>query len=136
MYITWKYYMSHYGHRLNVSCHFLTALQLHVTDCEKVSSKWLKIEAELLRERAVFGPGPGVMLSCGWIQDVVEGPNRTRSRIRRKARRRSKRVQPQKNINKSGGLLYPTDTVMMSQPVTTGSRNVVFKEQHVRRKQE
>lgn len=97
--ITWTYCRPDYGHRLMFFCHSLPALQLHITDCEKVSSKWLKMEAELLRERAVFGPGPGVLLSCGWIQDVVEGPNRTRSRIRRKARRRSKRVQPQKNTN-------------------------------------
>lgn len=74
----------------------LCAPQLHVSDCEKVSSKWLKIEAELLRERAVFGPGPGVLLSRGWVQDAAEGPNRTRARIRRKARRSSKRVQPPK----------------------------------------
>lgn len=117
-------------------CHFLHTPQLHVTDGEKVSSEWLKIEAELLRERAVFGPGPGVLLSRGWVQDAVEGPNRTRSRIRRKARRRSKRVQPQKKNNHlSLGPLCPTDPVMVSHPITTGARNVVFEEQHVGRKQ-
>lgn len=55
---------------------------------EGVSSKWLHVEAELLRERAVFGPGPGVLLSRDWVQDAAEGPNRTRPRIRRKALRR------------------------------------------------
>lgn len=33
------------------------------------------------------------------------------------------------------GLLCPTDAAMMSFPITTGARNVVFKEQHVGRKQ-
>ncbi|XP_029305197.1 LOW QUALITY PROTEIN: WD repeat- and FYVE domain-containing protein 4 [Cottoperca gobio] len=67
-------------------------LQLRASEWERVSSKWLHVEAELLRERAVFGPGPGVLLSRDWVQDAAEGPNRTRSRIRRKALRRSKRV--------------------------------------------
>ncbi|XP_076599423.1 WD repeat- and FYVE domain-containing protein 4 isoform X1 [Chaetodon auriga] len=67
-------------------------LQLQATESEAVSSNWLHVEAELLRERAVFGPGPGVLLSRDWVQDAAEGPNRTRSRIRRKALRRSKRV--------------------------------------------
>ncbi|XP_070771661.1 WD repeat- and FYVE domain-containing protein 4 [Enoplosus armatus] len=68
-------------------------LQLRASEWERVNSKWLHVEAELLRERAVFGPGPGVLLSRDWVQDAAEGPNRTRSRIRRKALRRSKRVQ-------------------------------------------
>ncbi|XP_068423686.1 WD repeat- and FYVE domain-containing protein 4 isoform X1 [Clinocottus analis] len=67
-------------------------LQLRASEWERVSSEWLRVEAELLRERAVFGPGPGVLLSRDWVQDAAEGPNRTRSRIRRKALRRSKRV--------------------------------------------
>ncbi|XP_037638382.1 WD repeat- and FYVE domain-containing protein 4 isoform X1 [Sebastes umbrosus] len=67
-------------------------LQLRASEWERVSSKWLHVEAELLRERAVFGPGPGVLLSQDWVQNAAEGPNRTRSRIRRKALRRSKRV--------------------------------------------
>ncbi|KAM3606165.1 uncharacterized protein V6R79_011883 [Siganus canaliculatus] len=67
-------------------------LQLQASEWEQVSSMWLDVEAELLRERAVFGPGPGVLLSPDWVQDSAEGPNRTRLRIRRKALRRSKRV--------------------------------------------
>ncbi|KAM3862933.1 LOW QUALITY PROTEIN: WD repeat- and FYVE domain-containing protein 4 [Diretmus argenteus] len=67
-------------------------LQLCASELEHVSSKWLHVEEELLRERAVFGPGPGVLLTRGWVQDAAEGPNRTRPRIRRKALRRSKRV--------------------------------------------
>ncbi|XP_078016803.1 WD repeat- and FYVE domain-containing protein 4 isoform X2 [Epinephelus lanceolatus] len=67
-------------------------LQLRASEWERVSSKWLHVEAELLRERAVFGPGPGVLISRDWVQDAAEGPNRTRSRIRRKALRRSKWV--------------------------------------------
>ncbi|XP_040905708.1 WD repeat- and FYVE domain-containing protein 4 isoform X2 [Toxotes jaculatrix] len=67
-------------------------LQLQATEWERVSSKWLCVEAELLRERAVFGPGPGVLLSRDWVQDAAEGPNRTRSRIRRKALRQFRRV--------------------------------------------
>uniref|UniRef100_A0AAQ4PJK2 WDFY family member 4 n=1 Tax=Gasterosteus aculeatus aculeatus TaxID=481459 RepID=A0AAQ4PJK2_GASAC len=66
--------------------------QLRASEWEQVSSKWLRVEAELLRERAVFGPGPGVLLNQDWVQEAAEGPNRTRSRIRRKALRRSKRV--------------------------------------------
>ncbi|KAM7408785.1 hypothetical protein PAMA_002489 [Pampus argenteus] len=67
-------------------------LQLRASEWERVSSKWLHVEAELLRERAVFGPGPGVLLSRDWVQEAAEGPNRTKSRIRRKALRRSIRV--------------------------------------------
>lgn len=67
--------------------------QLQTTEWEVLSSKWMKLEAELLRERAIFGPGPGVMLNQDWVQDAVEGPNRTRARIRRKVLRRSKQVQ-------------------------------------------
>ncbi|KAM8859671.1 WD repeat- and FYVE domain-containing protein 4 isoform 2-T2 [Spinachia spinachia] len=66
--------------------------QLRASEWEQVSCKWLRLEAELLRERAIFGPGPGVLLNQDWVQEAAEGPNRTRSRIRRKALRRSKRV--------------------------------------------
>ncbi|XP_029376155.1 WD repeat- and FYVE domain-containing protein 4 isoform X2 [Echeneis naucrates] len=65
-------------------------LQLQASEWERVSSKWLHMEAELLRERAVFGPGPGVLVRQDWVQDTAEGPNRTRLRIRRK--RQSRRV--------------------------------------------
>lgn len=68
--------------------------QLQTTEWEILSAKWMKLEAELLRERAIFGPGPGVMLNQDWVQDAVEGPNRTRARIRRKVLRRSKQVEP------------------------------------------
>lgn len=71
-----------------------SVLQLQATEWERVSSNWLHVEAELLRERAVFGPGPGVLLSRDWVQDAAEGPNRTRSRIRRRTLKRSKRVMP------------------------------------------
>lgn len=54
--------------------------------------QWLRIEEDLLRERGLFGPGPGVFINRGWVQDTAEGPNRTRPRIRRKALRRSKKV--------------------------------------------
>lgn len=67
-------------------------IQLKDSEWEFLSSKWLHVEAELLRERAVFGPGPGVLLSQGWVQDAAEGPNRTRSRIRRKALRSTSKV--------------------------------------------
>lgn len=77
---------------ISVSCIPFILLQLRASEWEQVSSKWLHVEAELLRERAVFGPGPGVLLSRDWVQDAAEGPNRTKARIRRKALRRSKRV--------------------------------------------
>uniref|UniRef100_A0A3P9LMS9 Uncharacterized protein n=1 Tax=Oryzias latipes TaxID=8090 RepID=A0A3P9LMS9_ORYLA len=64
--------------------------QLRAAEWEQTRSLWLSVEAELLRERAVFGPGPGVLLSQDWMQDSIEGPNRTRLRIRRKALRHSK----------------------------------------------
>lgn len=67
--------------------------QLQTTEWEVLSSKWMKLEAELLRERAIFGPGPGVILNQDWVQDAAEGPNRTRARIRRKVLRKSKQVQ-------------------------------------------
>ncbi|XP_076019917.1 WD repeat- and FYVE domain-containing protein 4 isoform X2 [Genypterus blacodes] len=67
-------------------------LQAHASKWERVSLEWLHVEAELLRERAVFGPGPGVLLGRNWVQDTAEGPNRTRPRIRSRALRRSKRL--------------------------------------------
>ncbi|XP_047207420.1 WD repeat- and FYVE domain-containing protein 4 isoform X3 [Girardinichthys multiradiatus] len=67
-------------------------LQLQTTKWESMSSQWLSVEAELLRERAVFGPAPGVLLSQDWVQESAEGPNRTKLRIRRKAMRQSKRL--------------------------------------------
>uniref|UniRef100_A0A3B4FUD5 Uncharacterized protein n=1 Tax=Pundamilia nyererei TaxID=303518 RepID=A0A3B4FUD5_9CICH len=67
-------------------------LQVRASEWEHLSFTWLKLEAELLRERAVFGPGPGVLLSQDWVQDAAEGRNRTRSRIRRKTLRQSKRI--------------------------------------------
>lgn len=60
---------------------------------ELIAAQWLKIEEDLLRERGLFGPGPGVFINQGWVQDAAEGPNRTRVRIRRKAARRSKKVR-------------------------------------------
>ncbi|CAB1312395.1 unnamed protein product, partial [Coregonus sp. 'balchen'] len=65
--------------------------QLRVCEWERLGTMWLRVEEELLRERGVFGPGPGVVLTRGWVQDAAEGPNRTRPRIRRRAQRRSKR---------------------------------------------
>ncbi|KAL2083089.1 hypothetical protein ACEWY4_020862 [Coilia grayii] len=60
---------------------------------ERVGRLWEQQEAELLRERGVFGPAPGVMLQQDWIQDATEGPARTRARVRRQALRRSRKVQ-------------------------------------------
>ncbi|KAF7651115.1 hypothetical protein LDENG_00115980, partial [Lucifuga dentata] len=65
-------------------------LQIRASEWERISQTWLRVEAELLRERAVFGPGPGVLLIRDWVQDAVEGPSRTRPRIRRRALRQSK----------------------------------------------
>lgn len=66
---------------------------------ERMAGQWLRMEEDLLRERGLFGPGPGVFLKRGWVQNTAEGRNRTRSRIRRKELRRSKKVNyPQRNI--------------------------------------
>ena len=73
------------------------AVQLCASEWERTSSRWLQVEDELLRERGLFGPGPGVLLNRGWVQDEAEGPNRTRPRIRRMAQRRSKRVGTVRN---------------------------------------
>lgn len=70
----------------------LSLLQLCAYEWKRLGTMWLCVEEELLRERGVFGPGPGVVLTRGWVQDAAEGPNRTRPRIRRRAQRRSKRV--------------------------------------------
>ncbi|XP_029110052.1 WD repeat- and FYVE domain-containing protein 4 [Scleropages formosus] len=53
--------------------------------------RWRALEEELLRERGLFGPGPGVLVQWGWVQDGAEGPGRMRPRIRRQALRRSKK---------------------------------------------
>ncbi|RXN17560.1 WD repeat- and FYVE domain-containing 4-like protein [Labeo rohita] len=59
---------------------------------DRMAVQWLRIEEDLLRERGLFGPGPGVFLKRGWVQNTAEGRNRTRSRIRRKQLRRSKKM--------------------------------------------
>ncbi|XP_042565532.1 WD repeat- and FYVE domain-containing protein 4 isoform X2 [Clupea harengus] len=60
---------------------------------ERVGALWEQQEVELLRERGVFGPGPGVLLQQDWVQDATEGPGRTRARVRRRALRRSRKMQ-------------------------------------------
>nr|XP_061794523.1 WD repeat- and FYVE domain-containing protein 4-like [Nerophis lumbriciformis] len=67
-------------------------LQLRASEWDRVNSQWLNVEAELQRERAVFGPSPGVLLGHNWVQDSAEGPNRTKLRGRRKEQRRSRGV--------------------------------------------
>ncbi|XP_062375001.1 WD repeat- and FYVE domain-containing protein 4 isoform X2 [Sardina pilchardus] len=60
---------------------------------ERVEAMWEQQEAELLRERGVFGPAAGVWLQQRWVQDATEGPGRTRARVRRRALRRSRKMQ-------------------------------------------
>ncbi|KAL4641072.1 WD repeat- and FYVE domain-containing protein 4 isoform X1 [Arapaima gigas] len=61
--------------------------------CEegRTNRQWRGLEEQLLRERGLFGPGPGVLVQWGWVQDGAEGPGRMRPRIRRQALRRSKK---------------------------------------------
>ncbi|XP_052429042.1 WD repeat- and FYVE domain-containing protein 4 isoform X1 [Carassius gibelio] len=66
--------------------------QMMHSENDRMAIQWLRIEEDLLRERGLFGPGPGVFLKRGWVQNTAEGRNRTRSRIRRKQLRRSKRM--------------------------------------------
>jgi len=112
----------------------VSASQLRASEWERVSSKWLSVEAELLRERAVFGPGPGVLLSRDWEQDAAEGPNRTRSRIRKKALRRSKQVYFSFVWDLGSGVLFSVEPISGPYVVPTGARNAVsgFKDWHVR----
>ncbi|XP_051772048.1 WD repeat- and FYVE domain-containing protein 4 isoform X3 [Ctenopharyngodon idella] len=66
--------------------------QMTHSENDRMAVQWLRIEEDLLRERGLFGPGPGVFLKRGWVQNTAEGRNRTRSRIRRKQLRRSKKM--------------------------------------------
>nr|XP_055025553.1 WD repeat- and FYVE domain-containing protein 4 isoform X2 [Misgurnus anguillicaudatus] len=66
--------------------------QMIHSENDSIAGQWLRIEEDLLRERGLFGPGPGVFLKRGWVQNTAEGRNRTRSRIRRKELRRSKKM--------------------------------------------
>lgn len=66
--------------------------QMIHSENERMAGQWLRMEEDLLRERGLFGPGPGVFLKRGWVQNTAEGRNRTRSRIRRKELRRSKKM--------------------------------------------
>ncbi|XP_050981588.1 WD repeat- and FYVE domain-containing protein 4 [Labeo rohita] len=66
--------------------------QMMHSENDRMAVQWLRIEEDLLRERGLFGPGPGVFLKRGWVQNTAEGRNRTRSRIRRKQLRRSKKM--------------------------------------------
>ncbi|XP_030628686.1 WD repeat- and FYVE domain-containing protein 4 [Chanos chanos] len=67
-------------------------LQVRLSENDHMSQYWLSVEEELLRERGLFGPGPGIFLKRGWVQNAAEGPNRMRARIRRKSLRRSKKL--------------------------------------------
>ncbi|KAI4877629.1 hypothetical protein NFI96_022988 [Prochilodus magdalenae] len=73
-------------------CLLKNHVQMLQCENEQMAAQWLRIEEDLLRERGLFGPGPGVFINRGWVQDAAEGPNRTRPRIRRKALRRSKKL--------------------------------------------
>ncbi|XP_064174469.1 WD repeat- and FYVE domain-containing protein 4 isoform X1 [Anguilla rostrata] len=90
-----EYLMCMEAHRKTGQEMFERLLKNHVQTqrCENdaVASRWQRVEEELLRERGLFGPGPGVFLKQGWVQDAAEGPSRMRPRIRRKAPRRSKK---------------------------------------------
>ncbi|KAL7877774.1 hypothetical protein SRHO_G00044170 [Serrasalmus rhombeus] len=83
-------------HRKTSEEMFESLLKNHVQmlqcENERMAAQWLRVEEDLLRERGLFGPGPGVFINQGWVQDAAEGPNRTRPRIRRKALRRSKKL--------------------------------------------
>ncbi|KTF81117.1 hypothetical protein cypCar_00017805, partial [Cyprinus carpio] len=63
--------------------------QMMHSEKDRMAIQWLRIEEDLLRERGLFGPGPGVFLKQGWVQNTAEGRNRTRSRIRRQQLHRS-----------------------------------------------
>ncbi|XP_051506796.1 WD repeat- and FYVE domain-containing protein 4-like isoform X2 [Myxocyprinus asiaticus] len=82
--------------------------QMIRSENERMAIQWLRIEEDLLRERGLFGPGPGVFLKRGWVQNTAEGRNRTRSRIRRKQLHRSKKIPAltsgliQKNLVEEG----------------------------------
>ncbi|XP_061083702.1 WD repeat- and FYVE domain-containing protein 4 isoform X3 [Conger conger] len=90
-----EYLMCMEAHRKTSQEMFERLLKNHVQTvrCEqdRLGSRWLRVEEELLRERGLFGPGPGVLLTQGWVQDAAEGPNRMRPRIRPRAPRRSKK---------------------------------------------
>lgn len=108
------------------------------SEWERLSSKWLHVEEELLRERAVFGPGAGVLLSRNWVQDAAEGPNRTRPRIRRKGLMWSKRVWPFRSQHLPSSAIIIKLVFFSVEPhlkdvilVTTGARNPVFEGWHV-----
>ncbi|TRY83639.1 hypothetical protein DNTS_003868 [Danionella cerebrum] len=73
-------------------CILRSHAQITQSENDRMATQWLKIEEEVLRERGLFGPGPGVFLKRGWVQNTAEGRNRTRSRIRRKQLRRSKKM--------------------------------------------
>ncbi|CAL8256627.1 unnamed protein product [Lota lota] len=83
--------------------------QLCASEWERTSSRWHQVEEELLRERGLFGPGPGVLVNRGWVQDEAEAPNRTRPRIRRKAQRLSKR----RNICLCSALGLPETRILL-----------------------
>ncbi|KAG5831694.1 hypothetical protein ANANG_G00306460 [Anguilla anguilla] len=90
-----EYLMCMEAHRKTGQEMFERLLKNHVqtqrSENDAVASRWQRVEEELLRERGLFGPGPGVFLKQGWVQDAAEGPSRMRPRIRRKAPRRSKK---------------------------------------------
>lgn len=81
------------AHNESLMIELLCPMQALHCENEFMAVQWLKMEEDLLRERGLFGPGPGVFIKQGWVQDAAEGPNRTRFRIRRKAARRSKKVR-------------------------------------------
>ncbi|KAG7462495.1 hypothetical protein MATL_G00185510 [Megalops atlanticus] len=90
-----EYLMCMEAHRKTGQEMFESLLKNHIQmlHCEndRMADQWQRAEEELLRERGLFGPGPGVFLKRGWVQDTAEGPSRMRPRIRRKAVRRSKK---------------------------------------------
>ncbi|KAG9341101.1 hypothetical protein JZ751_019855 [Albula glossodonta] len=117
-----EYLMCMEAHRKTGQEMFESLLKNHVQKlcCEndRMAVEWQKTEEELLRERGLFGPGPGVFLKRGWVQDSSEGPNRMRPRIRRKALRRSKKFPvPSSGLNMKWNLIEETRGVTESSDV-------------------
>ncbi|KAJ8418170.1 hypothetical protein AAFF_G00138790 [Aldrovandia affinis] len=115
-----EYLMCMEAHRRTGQEMFESLLKNHMQTfrCEndRMASRWQRTEEELLRERGLFGPGPGVFLKRGWVQDAAEGPSRMRPRIRRKALRRSKKFPAS-----SSGLYMKWNLVEENRGVTESS---------------
>lgn len=82
-----------------------------------IQSEWTRLSADLMRERAIWGPDKSNDLK--WRLDYTEGPNRMRKRLQYISNNDYTSYLPKQTPS-------PSDASMISKPITTTASNKVL----------